>query len=256
MTETRQRRIIEEIKKQKYTRVAYLAELFDVSQVTIRKDLDALESQGIIVRYHGKVAISEKPSIPYDKRSEQNNGKKMMIAKAAAALAKNVHSVALDAGSTTALIANEIAGIEHLSIITNSIKAAAALEHASNNVALVGGQMIGQSMCTVGPDAEGYLSTIKSDIVFVGCSGIWDSQGLSTGLRLEGGVKQALIHSGERVVAVFDDSKFFTTSMYLFANFSEIDTIITTTPTIRPKALDRIEELGINIIYADQLNYQ
>ena len=157
----------------------------------------------------------------------------------------------MDAGTTTALIAEEIAGMEKLSIVTNSLKVANALEHSPCSVTIVGGQMVGQSLCTVGPDAEEYLNGIKTEIVFVGCTGIRGTQGLCTGLRLESGMKQALIRTGNRVVAVFDDSKFENNSMYVFADFSEIDTIITTRTQTRPEAMDRIEALGIEVIYAD-----
>lgn len=253
MNQARKQQFMDEIKKQKFTKVSDLATLFDVSQVTIRKYLQELEAEGAIVRYHGKIALAESPAIPYNARSKQNNSKKLAIAKIAAEMIRQVHTVALDAGTTTTLIAQEIAKMEKLSVVTNSLMVANTLEHSACNVSIVGGQMVGQSMCTVGPDAEECLSRIKTELAFVGCTGVRGRQGLCTGLRLEGSVKQALIQTGERVVAVFDDSKFFATSMYVFSDFSNIDTIITTRPEIRPEAMDRIEELGIQVIYADEV---
>ena len=253
MTELRRQQIVEEIKKQKYTRVSELAGKFDVSQVTIRKDLTALEKQGILVRYHGKVALAELPSVSYLERSEKNMDKKALIASAAASMIKDGDSIALDAGSTVNCIAEVLSGLSGHNIITNSITAAATLEHSANTVTVVGGQLVGQSHCTVGPDAEEYLSGIKTNIAFIGCSGVRGDTGICTGLRLEGGVKQALMHSAEKVVAVFDDSKFSSGSMYMFGDFSEFDTVITTTPGTDLEALDRLKRLGVEVIFADTL---
>ena len=253
MIEARRQQIMEEIKKQKFTKVSDLAIVFDVSQVTIRKYLQELEAEGAIVRYHGKIALAESPAISYNVRSKQNNHKKIAIAKVAADMIRNARTVALDAGTTTTLIAQEIAKMDKLSIVTNSLMVANTLEHSTSSINIVGGQMVGQSMCTVGPDAEEYLGRIKTELAFVGCTGVRGTQGLCTGLRLEGSIKQAIMRTGERVVAVFDDSKFQTASMYVFSDFSNIDTIITTRPEVRPEAMDRIEELGIQVIYADEV---
>lgn len=247
----RNKGILEILKKQQYVKISELADIFKVSQVTIRKDIANLENAGIAVRFHGKVALKERETTTYTERSNVNKEKKELIAQAATELISPGASIILDAGTTSMLIAQKLLYKSSFNIATNSIPIATCLSNADNVVNLAGGILLGHSICTAGPDSEAFFGNIQADISFIGCSGIRNGTGLSTGMRLEGCVKKAMIDAGIKVVAVFDDSKFENSSMYMFADFSDIDTIITTHGASAPEAMARIKKLNIELIYAD-----
>lgn len=254
MVNNRRQSILDMLKKEKYIKTSTLADAFSVSQVTIRKDIAEMEAAGLVVRFHGKIMLSETTTMPYIMRNEMNNAKKLAIAKVAADMVRNVSSITLDAGTTTAMIAQEIFNLTPpLSVVTNSISIASDLTPSKHTVSLSGGIVLSHSMCVIGPDTEEYLKKLQTEIAFIGCTGVRDDIGLCTGLQLEGCAKRALMGTGKKVVAVFDDSKFTNTGMHMFANFSDLDAIITTHGDVPPVTLERLKELGVDLIYADDL---
>jgi len=213
-----------------------------------------MEAEGLITRLHGKVMLSDRTTYTYALRSKLHSVKKQAIAKAAMDLIRDVTSITLDAGTTTELIAQELLlskSQPRLNIVTNSLGIAQMLSSSAHDLSLAGGIVLGQSACCVGPDTEEYLSQLRTEIAFVGCTCVRPLEGLCTGLRLEASVKQAMIRSSNRVVAVFDDSKWFNSSIHMFCDFSSIDTIITTRSENTPPGLEKLQEMGVEIIYAD-----
>lgn len=223
----------------------------DTSPVTIRKDVAALAQDNLVVKYHGKISLSENCPIPYALRSESNNQKKLAIAKAALPLLEKARSIALDSGTTTSIFANELLTLPPMNIVTNSLAVANVLLTSEHDVSLTGGQLSGHSKCLIGPDTEEYLSRVKTDYAFISCTGIRDGVGLCTGMRLEASVKKALLKAGIRVVALIDDSKFFTTSMFVFADFSEINILVTNREVENLDCIRRIQDMGVQVIFAD-----
>jgi len=253
MTNMRRQQILELLAKRKFMRVTELAATFGVSEITIRKDLTAMEEDGLVVRSHGKVALPPNDGIPYRLRNELNNLKKLSIAKVAVDMLSNVRSVALDAGTTTSLIAQLMVNVHPMSIVTNSLTAANILAASNHSVSVTGGVLLAHSMCMIGPDAEEFLSRVKTDIAVVGCTGVRADGGFCTGIRFEASVKHAVLNTGMKTVAVLDDSKFSVTGMNAFASVDEVDTIITTHGAEELENFRRLQDRGTEVIFADDI---
>ena len=252
MVKQRRQEILQRLSKENYVKISDLAAAYSVSIVTMRKDISEMEAEGTVIRYHGKVSLADLGPIPYSMRQDENFIKKQLIAQKAAALIKSGDSVMLDAGTTTMLIAEQIQNREPINVITNSLSVADCLAKTSHYVTVLGGMLLAKSMCTVGPVTEGEIAALECEKLFLGCTGVRRTVGLTTGMVLEAMVKRAMISVAKEVIAVFDDSKFAQAGINLFAELKQINTIITTKPKRRPPMLDAAEEMGIQILYADE----
>lgn len=231
-----------------------LSDLLGVSIVTIRKDVSNLENKELVSRQHGSVSLPyqyEHNQLPYNVRDTLNNPEKKLIAKAAALLIQPDDAIALDAGTTTCMIASEIKSFPPISIVTNSIQAAMALEQSHHTTFLAGGQVLGRCLCTVGPDAEKSFYRVSPDKAFIGTTGISSDLRLSASLSVEIGVKQAMIKVARQVILVTPHQSFERTRMFIFADASQIDYIITTHPEPSETVMEQIKAHNIKLIYAD-----
>jgi len=250
----RQSELYQIIKNHGSMDVRSLISMFDVSAATIRKDLALLEQSQLIFRTHGEVhlAAQNRHMLPLEIRSNLRADAKKAIARAAA---KEIHegdSIILDSGSTTLEIAKLVKDYSHLTVITNSLPIALELSDSSVQVTIVGGLFLGKNLSIQGPEAEKYLSRIEVDKAFIGASGIRKDIGLATSNSLEGCIKHVMIEAARKTYAVLDSVKFDTSSVELFADFSEIDCIITEKTLQNPLQKERIGQLGIQVIVADQ----
>ncbi|MDO4269767.1 MAG: DeoR/GlpR family DNA-binding transcription regulator [Eubacteriales bacterium] len=252
MVEQRRKDILQRLSREEYTKVSDLAAIYGVSQVTMRKDIAELVEQGLIIRYHGKVSLATAVPIPFSQRQDANFIKKQQIAKRAAELISTGDSIMLDSGTTTMMIAEQIADGDPINVITNSLSVANCLDKSNHMVTFLGGMLLSKSKCTVGPVTEGEISALECDKVFIGCTGVRDSVGLTTGMVLEAMVKKAMISAGKEVIAVFDDSKFGHAGVNLFAEFKQLHTIITTRSPQHAALFDELRKMGIKIIFADE----
>ena len=147
----RQARIIELLEEEKRIEVTRLSQLLKVSQVTIRKDLDVLETNGIVKREHGYAALNDSDDI--NLRLAYKFETKQKIAKAAANLVQDGQTVMIESGSSCALLAQELATTKKdITIITNSAFIAGYIRKISNvSIILLGGQYQNESQVMVGP---------------------------------------------------------------------------------------------------------
>ena len=252
--EIRKRRneILRYLSQENVVKISDLAAMYGVSSVTMRKDISEMESEGLVIRYHGKAKLADNRPIPYDVRRERNYLKKKKIAECAASLVKTDDSIMLDSGSTTMLIAEQLQNAEPLNIITNSLSIAEYLAKTDHSVTMLGGMLLTKLMCTVGPVTESEIKSIECNKLFLACTGVRGAAGLTTRVVLEASVKKAMCSAAKEVIAVFDDSKFDQAGINLFAEFKDIDTIITTRPQVPTPALEEIEKMGVRIIFADE----
>jgi DeoR/GlpR family transcriptional regulator of sugar metabolism len=254
MQEQRMQEIFEILQGEKIVKISDLADSFGVSQVTMRKDIAELEDMGLVIKYHGKVSLAKSGPIPYSDRQNENYANKLLIAKRAAELIRGCGSIMLDAGTTTMLIAEQIQSFDPINIITNSLSVASTLSRSNHNVTILGGILLNKSMCTVGPETQEELAKMEVEKLFIGCTGIRGAIGLTTGVATEAAVKRDMVKIAREVIAVFDDTKFEQVGIEMFAKFTDIDKIITTRPKKRPASLNAIEQLDVQIIYANEPN--
>ena len=230
LIEERRQHILSLIQKNGRVLVDELSIGLDLSKITIRKDLDYLQSKDLIVRTHGGAlpahagALSD-PTI--QEKKELHHEEKVKIAKAAAAMVSEGQCIILDSGTTTTEIARAILSFRNLTVITNALNIAADLARSDFEIILVGGTLRKNSLSVVGPLAEDVLKEMHADIVFMGVDGFDIEIGLTTPNVLEARVNRAMVKAAQKVVAVCDSSKFNRRSLSLIVGTSSIDHVIT-----------------------------
>lgn len=243
--------ILKLVHQSSFLTVNELSERIGVSEVTIRKDLNELEKQNLLVRTHGGASALNDLSVPsFSTREYIAEKEKKLIALAAAKLIEEGDSVLIDAGTTTLAVANYLKE-KNISIITNSIPLAMNLTDFRGNVSITGGEMLKENMALYGPDTETYLKSIQVNKLIVGTSGVRLDAGLTTSSSVEMSVKKAMIRSAQKVIAVFDHTKFNKIKTYLFADFEDID-IIVTTNKIPDDTLKILQDKQIEVIMIDE----
>jgi DeoR family transcriptional regulator of aga operon len=230
LIEERRQHILSLIQKNGRVLVDELSTDLDLSKITIRKDLDYLQSKDLVVRTHGGAlpahagALSD-PTI--QEKKELHHEEKVKIAKAAAAMVSEGQCIILDSGTTTTEIARAILSFRNLTVITNALNIAADLARSDFEIILIGGTLRKNSLSVVGPLAEDVLKEIHADIVFMGVDGFDIEIGLTTPNLLEARVNRAMVKAAQKVVAVCDSSKFNRRSLSLIIGTSSIDHVIT-----------------------------
>lgn len=247
----RQLEIIRIIKKIKQTNVNDLSMRFNTSSVTIRKDLDELQSRGILLRTHGGAVLAEniESTVPIDEKLGQNLATKRAIAEAAFDLIFDCDTVALDAGTTTLEIAKLIKNSD-IKVITNSLLVLKELaSRESGSVELIGGTWRKQSQCFLGPIALQTLKRLNVDIAFIGSFGFAVGSGFSCQNGIEGQLKSSLLSRARRKFIVAESAKYAKSAFSTFADFSEIDALITD-DDLPNEAYTSLIDDGLNIISA------
>ena len=204
-----------------------LAEEFNVSTETIRKDLIFLEENKIITKGHGGVTVSNiYLESPFSIKSSENIEAKARIAEKAVELIPQNGVVFLDSGSTVLQIAKLLNLKEDLVIITNSLAVAEVLSNTKNKLLVTGGQLRSKSMSFVGPWATQAIDSLHVDVAFMGCDG-FHAEGPCIRSYREVEVKQKIIANAKKTILVCDSSKFNVEGLYRFADFKRLGCMLT-----------------------------
>jgi DeoR family transcriptional regulator, aga operon transcriptional repressor len=230
LNEERQRAILDLLRRDGRVLVVDLARHFHTSQVTIRKDLEALHVKGSIHRTHGgglpaRDGVLEDPSLR--EKEKLHRKEKLRIAAAAVRMVTEGQVVVLDSGTTTTAIARALRNFQNLTIITNAVNIATELSGSALEVILTGGSLRKNSFSLVGPIAEETIRRLHADILFLGVDGFDVQYGFSTPNLLESKVNRAMIEISKVAVAVCDSSKFGRRSLSLIAAPSALQHVIT-----------------------------
>jgi DeoR family transcriptional regulator of aga operon len=249
LVEERRQHILSLIQEQGRVLVDELSNDLDLSKITIRKDLDYLESKDLILRTHGgalpvKEGALSDPTI--QEKQELHHEEKVKIAKAAAAMVSEGQCIILDSGTTTTEIARSLSSFRNLTVITNALNIAADLARSEVEVILIGGNLRKNSLSAVGPLAEDILKEMHADIVFLGVDGFDVKIGLTTPHLLEARVNRAMVDASAKVVAVCDSSKFNRRSLSLIVPASEVDHVITDS-NLPVEEIKAIRDAGIEV---------
>jgi len=230
MAEERRQKILSLLQTEGRVLVSNLSKVFNVSQITIRKDLDSLHSRGLVQRSHGG-ALPPTSSALFDpslqEKQQLHAEEKQRIAEAAVKMVQEGSCVMLDSGTTTAAIAQALKKFSALTVITNSINIAAELASTNLEVILTGGTLRKNSFSLVGPVAEDVLAEMHADVLFLGVDGFDPEIGLTTPNLLESRVNRAMISSATKIVAVCDSTKFYRRSLSRIVPVSALHHVIT-----------------------------
>jgi DeoR family fructose operon transcriptional repressor len=212
--------------------VNVLADRYDVTTETVRRDLSALERMGLVRRVHGgavpanSLAVIESGLL---ERDQANTPEKERIARAALDLLPPPGStVLLDAGSTTNRLASLLPRDHRLVVFTHAVPVAARLAgHPQVELHLLPGRVRLTTQAAVGADTVHAVSELRADVVFLGSNGVTVEHGLSTPDRDEAAVKRAMVQCSRQVVALTDASKVGVESPIRFASLAEVDVLVT-----------------------------
>lgn len=227
-----------------------LATELGVSEVTVRRDLRALREEGLVETVLGGGQVKGSASeVEYTAKRVMQQPEKNRIARAAMQLIEPGMTIGLTAGTTTWTLAQQIRGFGHLAFVTNSTNVAEALQTGGyRDIYLTGGQFRTPSDALVGPLAEIAASQLHTDVLFVGVHGIHTERGISTPNLLEASVNRALMAKTDRVVLVFDHTKWGIEALAHIASLDEIDDVITDKDTNEVAVL---ADLGLRLHVAN-----
>lgn len=233
-------------------RVTELSQLFKVTEETIRRDLERLESEGKLRRSHGgAVSIKEKEDteIPYADREIRNMKEKKAVAKKAIQFVEENDRIILDASTTAWYMAKQLPDIS-LTIVTNSLKVAMELaDREKVKVIVAGGTLLSKSLSLVGTQAENALDVYHVNKAFISCQGLHQDRGLSDSHEMQALIKKKMIECSDDVFLLIDHTKFDVQAFSLIAPLDQINYIITDAST-GEKQLLPYKEKDITIIRA------
>ncbi len=229
LTHERQGLILQHIQQNFSASIIELSEKFNVSSMTIRRDLDELEKNKLVVRVHGGAIVpKETAGLREDVRAARNMVQKARIGEAAVRLVKDGQTIFIDAGTTTMELANRLKDHKGLTVVTNSVKVLYTLaESPGINLIGLGGAVFGGAWSFIGPLADKAISHFHSDLAFLGISSLSLDRGLSEYNYFEGDIKNLIIKQSMRTILLADSSKFEKVSPHSVAPLSDIDVIIT-----------------------------
>jgi DeoR/GlpR family transcriptional regulator of sugar metabolism len=239
LAEQRRALILDEVRRRGGVRVNELTRRLNVSDMTVRRDLDALARQGVVEKVHGGAvpvveASSHEPG--FEAKSGLELGAKEAIARAAATLVPPGSAIALAGGTTAYALAHHLLDVPDLTVVTNSVRVADVFEsgqrrgrshsEASATVVITGGVRT-PSETLVGPVADRAIQSLHFDLLFLGVHGISVEAGLSTPNLAEAETNRQFVRSARRVVVIADHTKWGTVGLSSFASLEDVDTLVT-----------------------------
>jgi DeoR/GlpR family transcriptional regulator of sugar metabolism len=248
----RQEKILEMLNENRVVGVKELAKHFNVSEMTIRRDLDFLEKNNQLTRTHGGGIRTSRVSFDLfmEDKLNLNRDAKKAIASRAVEFIKPHNMILLDVGTTILQMADYIKDIEGLTIATTSLAVASKLFlNQTARLIMVGGYIKAWSPELFGFLTEQNIRELHFDIVFLGANGIHPQEGLFCSDINAYNVIQEMIKSGDKVIVLADSSKVGKKSLMKYGDFGDIDILITDSrqPQLLEAMKDKVETIAVDI---------
>jgi DeoR/GlpR family transcriptional regulator of sugar metabolism len=262
LAEERRRKILDQLEAEGTVKTSQLANLFSVSEVTIRRDLEALKEKGKLKKVHGGAVANEKdfqssyqgdtitfePS--FQEKSRINKEEKERIGKKAASMIKDGSSVFIGTGTTTMQIVKNLDGKRGLTVVTNSLNHSLELSRSSvTEILLTGGQLRKNTSALVGPIAKGALDEIYVDTLFLGVNGVSIDQGYTVPSLREADMARRIISMANKVIIVADFSKFGKVSHAKVTSIDGVHAVITD-DQVDETYEEAFSDIGVELIIA------
>ena len=246
--------IVSEVRRRGGVRLSELALALGVSDMTVRRDVDALVEQGLLARVHGGVLPVDTPADEpaFATKQVRQAAEKAWIARTAAALVLPGSAVGISAGTTTAALAQELTEVDNLTIVTNSVAVSDVLHRAENRsqtVILTGGVRT-RSDALVGPAATAVLTGLNLDVLFLGVHGMDDRGGFTTPNLAEAETNRALVTAARRTVVLADHSKWGVVGIATIIPLARADVVVTDAG-LDPQALSVLRSHVTDVIAVD-----
>lgn len=238
------------IQKLGHVSVKQLKNDFDVSEITIRRDLQYWEERGAIIRYHGGAKIVQH-MVNHDNSNFTNDRYKHAIAKKAASFVNEGDIIFINTSSTALLIFEYLK--KRCTVITNNAKASLVKHHPEVSIVLTGGELRFPKEAMVGDFVINNLNRINANKSFLGCSGIEKDYGISSAILSETTVNKTMIQqTKEKVFILCDYTKVGYKHSFVYSDIEDIDYLITDI-NAQEDALSDIESAGVNIIKVEPI---
>lgn len=248
----RQEKILYYIQQHQKANTDQLANQFQVSRVTVRRDIDALAAKGLIIKTHGgAVAVTNSllHEIPYAYKVEQHLKEKKLIGQTAARYIQDYDIIILDSGSTTLELAKNITQ-KDITVVTNDIQIAMELSSKSNvTVNVCGGTLHRPVYTLIGSASAAFFTRFHVNKAFIGCDALDVDFGVSNRTSEEVDTKIAMINAADEVIMITDDSKLDKKVFCHLCDISAIDKLIVN--RIDERNYKRITEKGVEVIVAE-----
>ena len=249
-------RIAELIRLRGFMSSADLAAAFNVSEMTVRRDLVELDQQGELTRTHGgAVAREQRPaelvqSVEplFDDRSRRNRQEKARIAAAAERMVLKGQAVALDTGTTTYQLAASLSSRSDIKVFTNNLRIGQLLGSHQVEIYILGGRVRHNEMSLCGPVAVQQAKRLRFDTAFIGVSAL-STSGVYDFSIDETEIKRIFMEQATHKVVLCDSSKFDSVSLVQVARLDEFDTLITDAPP-PPSLAAALKAASVNVIVA------
>ncbi len=249
----RQEKIVQYINEKQTVRTQELSEMFDMSPVTIRSDIDDLARRGLIIKNHGGAMSVQRRmnlEIPSVIRSQQNIEAKQEIAFIAADMIEDDDVIILDSGSTTLEIAKRIKS-RGVTVITNDLKIGMTLaDKGSISLIMAGGTLLSSVYALVGSETIEFFNRVRVNKLFLGCDAVDFEWGVSNRTLQEVSTKTAMMSAAREVIAMADSSKFHRQVFAHLCDLTDLDMLIT--EKLEPEEKEKLDQLGLRVLTPDK----
>ena len=247
----RRNEILMKLQAERRVVVSELSQLYDVSEETIRRDLEKLVNEGVAIKSYGGAVINENANleVPFNIRKNYNVIGKQKIAEQIAAMVKDGESLMLDASSTAVYIAKALKEKKNLTVITNSIEIIVELMDMPEwKVLSTGGLSREGSFALVGPQTDKMLKSYHVDKAVISCKGFDLESGITDSDELHANNKITMLGAAGKKILAVDKSKFDKTAFTAIGALDDITTVVTDAEPDR-RWLQAFEEAGIECVY-------
>jgi DeoR/GlpR family transcriptional regulator of sugar metabolism len=251
----RRQSLLDNLRKQPGLRVPELAKALDVSEGTVRNDLNALEDQGRLKRVHGGAVLNDQDQFQnnsFVRRYKQNAAAKLAIAHEGVLLVNDGDSILLDASSTSYYLAQALSNHRKLRIMTNGFEVARELaRNSSNTVILIGGVVNNDSSSVTGLLSEQIIAEMHIEKAFFSCSGFSIERGMTEVHFAEAQLKRKAIESSRQVIALIDSTKFGKEDLTPFARADQITYLISDS-NLSPEWVEKLKQAEIKFTLCEE----
>lgn len=249
LTAQRKQLILDRLRSAGQVSVVLLSREWGVSEDTIRRDLRDLAEEGLVQRVHGGALPASGAVVPYEKRESLSTDVKNRLGQAAAGLIRPGQLVAIDGGTSTLQLVRWFPDVP-CTVVTHSPLIAAELRRVPRvEVLLIGGRIYRHSMVAVGTEAAEAIGRVKTDVFFLGATGLRPDTGATTGDWEEAAVKRAFCRGAAETVLMVSPEKWGAASAYQIVSAHELTTLIVDGGTAT-EDLEPYRAAGLSIVLA------
>jgi DeoR/GlpR family transcriptional regulator of sugar metabolism len=250
LKEERQKYIQSLLQANGHVTVIELSQAFDLSEATVRRDLESLATQGKLQRVHGGAIVREPspPELPILERKTEQENEKKRLGRVAAELVQPGETIFLGSGTTILEVARALREQVGLTILSNSLPVLNLLSGTDNTLICLGGMLRPSELSFIGHLTEQALAEVRADKVFMGIRAL-TIEGLTNEYLPETLTDRAILNAGREIIIVADHTKFGRTATVLLAPLEKIHTLVTDHETDQD-FVRALSEKNINVLLA------